>query len=143
MKTLVPVNRDDLPVAFYDGKPGTYYCTCHQCTQKFIGDKRDISCPRCSNLTRVIYSALYADGRWCVFDQRGTELERPKDWPAIINVKFLRDRGITDITDYHTISSDMYTVEDWRYEVQNEDTCLGYEEWRQHRMEAERVVKII
>ena len=30
-------------------------------------------------------------------------------------------------------------IEDWRYEVSNGDTRLGYEEWRAHRLESEEV----
>lgn len=30
-----------------------------------------------------------------------------------------------------------YTVEDWKYEVCNGDTRLGYREWVEHRMELE------
>jgi len=32
--------------------------------------------------------------------------------------------------------SNEYTKEDWRYEVANDDTVLGYAEWVQHRKES-------
>jgi hypothetical protein len=31
-----------------------------------------------------------------------------------------------------------FPVADWRYEVANGDTVLGYEEWLLHQLEAER-----
>jgi hypothetical protein len=33
--------------------------------------------------------------------------------------------------------SDKYPIEDWKYEVQNGDTKLGYKEWLEHMIEAE------
>jgi hypothetical protein len=28
-----------------------------------------------------------------------------------------------------------FPIEDWKYEVANDDTVLGYEEWREHKTE--------
>lgn len=31
----------------------------------------------------------------------------------------------------------LFPLEDWQYEVANGDTCLGYEDWLQHQVEAD------
>jgi hypothetical protein len=31
-----------------------------------------------------------------------------------------------------------YPVEDWKYEVANDDTILGYDEWVQHQIESHK-----
>ncbi|MCD6056507.1 MAG: hypothetical protein K0Q89_37 [Thermomicrobiales bacterium] len=33
---------------------------------------------------------------------------------------------------------DDYTLADWQYEVANGDTVLGYTEWVEHKLEADR-----
>ena len=35
----------------------------------------------------------------------------------------------------HWISDPDYPVEDWKYEVSNDDTRLGYAEWVKHQKE--------
>jgi hypothetical protein len=35
----------------------------------------------------------------------------------------------------HWDSHPAYPVEDWKYEVANDDTRLGYKEWLKHRLE--------
>ena len=35
-----------IPIKTYNGKPGNYYCICAVCGGRFLGDKRDIVCPR-------------------------------------------------------------------------------------------------
>ena len=33
----------------------------------------------------------------------------------------------------------LYTVSDWKWEVANDDTILGYSEWLEHKMEADDI----
>ena len=44
-------------------------------------------------------------------------------------------RGETTSTDLRG-EDPRFTREDWKYEVANEDTQLGYGEWVEHRIEA-------
>jgi hypothetical protein len=45
----------------------------------------------------------------------------------------VRRRIVIEVED-----DDVALLEDWQYEVANGDTRLGYDEWRQHRIEVER-----
>lgn len=40
------------------------------------------------------------------------------------------------ITELNPKPEELYTVSDWKSEVENDDTVLGYAEWVQHQVEA-------
>jgi hypothetical protein len=47
--------------------------------------------------------------------------------------------GVPGKADYFAdkqAAEELYTVSDWQYEVANGDTKLGYDEWLEHRIEA-------
>lgn len=54
--------------------------------------------------------------------------------------------GIVDTSENHecacivcgAVGDGLYPKSDWRYEVANGDTVLGYVEWREHQIEAAR-----
>jgi hypothetical protein len=84
----------DLPQEYYHGNPGEYLCHCITCNQRFLGDKRDCTCPKCRNGGRIASAYRDAEG-WVLFDTSENVIEKwPDDWPQTVDVKFLEHRGI-------------------------------------------------
>lgn len=64
----------------------------------------------------------------------------PKNWKvheeSTITLPLDAINGIEQIPYTLDDPSPLHTVEDWQLEVQNRDTCLGYNEWVEHREES-------
>jgi len=91
-------------------------------------------CPDCgsTNVTRS------ADAQWSVEDQRW-ELQTTYDECNCVECgetkRFLSEALLNDNIK-KVVAENEALRKDWKYEVLNGDTYLGYHEWLQHRKEA-------
>jgi acetyl-CoA acetyltransferase len=78
---------------------------------------------------------------WQIEVSANTPLQAAQEALSCITTGDSKVFSVTDTNTMERVLIDLtqgdFPVEDWKYEVANDDTILGYAEWNQHKLETE------
>jgi hypothetical protein len=93
------------------------------------------------NSTATVFDVYDEQGNYTCADLLGTGENRmghiAGDWPDLIET--YKHAKATTAKISHWEDDPEFSSEDWKYEVANEDTRLGYREWVEHQRDAKKV----